>query len=133
MRAAKLLMSSGNKVIKDRLKKQTKSAAEKDGAKPTKKKPIQFMRKEEGVKVIKYHAHWGWITKLKYIEDLQSVLSSSLDGFIHMHDLDSFNYRRKTFNLHQKGINSFVYSTKHRFVASCGEERHIILWEPHTL
>ena len=35
-----------------------------------KKKPIQFMRKEDGVEVIKYHAHWGWITKLKYIEDL---------------------------------------------------------------
>lgn len=34
--------------------------------------------------------------------------------------------------MHQKGINCFVYSTKHRFVASCGEERHIILWEPYT-
>lgn len=26
-----------------------------------------------------------------------------------------------------------MYSTKHRLVASCGEERHIILWEPYTL
>lgn len=43
------------------------------------------------------------------------VLSSSLDGFIHMHELETLNYREKrTFNLHQKGINSFVYSVKHK-------------------
>ena len=30
-------------------------------------------------------------------------------------------------------MNSFVYSAKHRFIASCGEERHIILWVPYTL
>lgn len=51
-----------------------------------------------------------------------------------MHELETLQYSaRKTFNLHQKGINSFVYSVKHKQVASCGEERHIILWEPYTL
>ena len=51
-----------------------------------------------------------------------------------MHELDTLNYRtKKTFNLHLKGINSFVYSPKHKQVASCGMERHIILWEPYTV
>lgn len=62
------------------------------------------------------------------------LVSSSLDGFIHMHDPYDLTYKaKKTFNLHQKGINCFVYSMKHKQVASCGEERHIILWEPYTL
>ncbi len=60
------------------------------------------------------------------------MLSSSLDGFIHFHDIEDLKYKDKTFSLHAKGINSFVYSVKHRFVASCGEERHIIMWDPFT-
>ena len=79
-------------------KKEGGKAAEESGVKS--KKPIKFLKKCSGIDIIRYHAHWGWITKLKYIEDLQSILSSSLDGFIHMHDLENFDYKRKTFNLH---------------------------------
>ena len=51
-----------------------------------------------------------------------------------MRELDTLNCKqKKNFNLHQKGINSFFNSIKHKQVASCGEERHIILWEPYTL
>ena len=100
----------------------------------SKQKPTQYKVIEKGFTNIKLHTHWGWITKIKYYEDLNMLLSSSLDGFIHMHNLDDLAYKAKrTFNLHQKGINSFVYSVKHKQVASCGEERHIILWEPYTL
>jgi len=61
-------------------------------------------------------------------------MSSSLDGCIHIHDIDELKYKEgKTFNLHQKGVNSFVYSPLHKIIASCGEERHIILWDPFTL
>ena len=98
------------------------------------KRPTQYRGKEEGFTCIKVHSHWGWVTKIKYYEDLNTLLTSSLDGFIHMHDIETLNYKpNRTFNLHQKGINSFVYSIKHKQVASCGEERHIILWEPYTL
>ena len=77
-----------------------KSGNKKEGG-PGKKKTIQFMRKEEGIETIKYHAHWGWVTKLKYYEDLNCIMSSSLDGFIHMHDLETLTYKpRRTFNLH---------------------------------
>jgi len=80
-----------------------------------KPKPTLYKVKEEGFTSIKLHIHWGWVTKIKYYEDLNMILSSSLDGFIHMHDLNDLSYRpNRTFNLHQKGINSFVYSVKHK-------------------
>lgn len=76
-----------------------KAAKKPEGA--GKKKTIQFMRKEDGIETIKYHAHWGWVTKLKFYEDLNCIMSSSLDGFIHMHDLETLTYKpRRTFNLH---------------------------------
>lgn len=76
--------------------------------------------------------HKGWITKIKYYPDLNYVFSSSLDGLIHIHDIDKLQFKNKSFNLHQKGINSFVYCKQHKFIASCGEERYIIMWDPFT-
>ena len=96
--------------------------------------PVDYKAHSYGIKVESSHAHKGWITMIKYIPDVMTILSSSLDGFIHYHSLDDLTYKEhRTFNLHQKGVNAFVYSPKHRFMASCGEERHIILWEPFTL
>ena len=96
--------------------------------------PVDYKAHSYGIKVESSHAHKGWITKIKYYPDLTVIISSSLDGFIHHHSLEDLSYKEhRTFNLHQKGVNSFVYSPKHRFMASCGEERHIILWEPFTL
>jgi len=54
---------------------------------------------------------------------------------IHYHSLPNLVYNdkdKKTFSLHAKGVNSFVYSSKNWFVASCGEERHIFMWDPFT-
>ena len=99
-----------------------------------KQKPVEFEIKNMGVHVQAKQIHKGWITKIKFYPDLNYIVSSSLDGFIHIHDIENLTYREhKTFNLHQKGVNSFVYSGKHRFIASCGEERHIIMWDPFTL
>ena len=115
-------------------KKRSKEQGMTEKKHKTKPKPTQYKVREEGFSSIKLHTHWGWVTKIKFYDDLNMLLSSSLDGFIHMHNLDDLAYKAKrTFNLHQKGINSFVYSVKHKQVASCGEERHIILWEPYTL
>mmetsp|Transcript_40441 Transcript_40441/g.61687 ORF Transcript_40441/g.61687 Transcript_40441/m.61687 type:complete len:134 (+) Transcript_40441:1004-1405(+) len=99
-----------------------------------KQKPISFQKREHGVKYLEKLIHKGWITKIKFYPDLNYIISSSLDGFIHIHDIEKLSYKDgKTFNLHQKGVNSFIYSSKHRFVASCGEERHILMWDPFTL
>ena len=99
-----------------------------------KTKAIGFSKHERGVKHIDKLIHKGWITKIKYYPDLNYIISSSLDGFIHIHKIDDLQYiPGKTFPLHQKGVNSFIYSSKHRVVASCGEERHILMWDPFTL
>lgn len=99
-----------------------------------KTKAIAFQKKANDIIIIEKQIHKGWITKIKFYQDLNYIISSSLDGFIHIHDIENLSYKEnKTFNLHQKGVNSFVYSSKHRFVASCGEERHIIMWDPFTL
>ena len=99
-----------------------------------KKKAITYEKKDHGIQIIEKQIHKGWITKIKFYPDLNYIVSSSLDGFIHIHDIEDLSYKEnKTFNLHQKGVNSFVYSSKHRFIASCGEERHIIMWDPFTL
>jgi len=99
-----------------------------------KKSVITFQHIFEGVEHKAKLIHKGWITKIKFYPDLNYIISSSLDGFIHIHDIEKLEYKEnKTFNLHQKGVNSFIYSSKHRFVASCGEERHILMWDPFTL
>lgn len=99
-----------------------------------KKKAVMYEKKDHGIQIIEKQIHKGWITKIKFYPDLNYIVSSSLDGFIHIHDIEDLTYRDgKTFNLHQKGVNSFIYSSKHRFIASCGEERHIIMWDPFTL
>ena len=86
----------------------------------------------ENFKLTHSQVHKGWITKIKYIEDLNYILTSSFDGSLHFHEIDNLIYKKRSFSLHQKGVNSFVYSERHRFVASCGEERHIIMWDPFT-
>ena len=57
------------------------------------RRPTQYRGQEWGFTSLKVHAHWGWVTKIKYYEDLIMLLSSSLDGFIHMHELENLNYR----------------------------------------
>jgi WD40 repeat protein len=105
---------------------------EKVTEKKSKMKPIEMGKVVKGVYEKRRWIHKGWITKIKFYFDLNYLVSSSLDGFIHIHDIENISYKAKTFNLHQKGINSFVYSTTHRFIASCGEERYIIMWDPFT-
>lgn len=58
------------------------------------------MGHETGYTAKKVHSHWGWVTKIKYYEDLNMLFSSSLDGFIHMHNPTDLTYKKKTFNLH---------------------------------
>ena len=110
------------------------TATKKDDEVKEKTKTIRFEGVFDGVEEIEKLIHKGWITKIKFYPDLNYVISSSLDGMIHIHDIENLKYRdNKTFNIHQKGVNSFIYSSMHRFIASCGEERHILMWDPFTL
>lgn len=76
-----------------------------------KEKPVEFESVEDkGWKLQQSQCHKGWITKIRYFDELFGLMSSSLDGFIHIHSIDDLSYLEKTFNLHQKGVNAFVYS-----------------------
>ena len=63
-------------------------------------KPIEHMVKTVGVYSKAKQIHKGWITKIKFYPDLNYVFSSSLDGFIHIHDIEKLAWKNKTFNLH---------------------------------
>ena len=66
-----------------------------------KQKKMTFGKIEEGVKHIEKLCHKGWITKIKYYNDLQYIVSSSLDGMIHIHDIENLVYKEgRTFNIH---------------------------------
>ena len=82
---------------------------------------IQYL---DRVEVKGLRLHQGWITRVIIIEDLDSIVTSSLDGFVHFHGIEDHKYKR-TFKLHQKGINALVWSKSNRFFASCGEERNM--------
>ena len=75
-------------------KLNTKTLSKKD-------KPIPYRKHERGIKSMEKLIHKGWITKIKFYPDLNYIISSSLDGFIHIHDIDKLEYKDgKTFNLH---------------------------------
>lgn len=63
-------------------------------------KPLEREIKKHGIHVKNKQGHKGWVTKIKYFSDINYVFSSSLDGFIHIHDIDRLTYKNKTFNLH---------------------------------
>lgn len=69
---------------------------------PPKTKPVAYQTFKEHVEELKRQLHKGWITKIKFYQDLNYVISSSLDSFIHIHDINGLQYKNgsKTFNLH---------------------------------
>ena len=86
------------KSVPPELQKQYDDAKEKLYAK---KKVIEFSKHQTGVKNLPKLIHKGWITKIKFYPDLNYIISSSLDGFIHIHDIEALQYKEnKTFNLH---------------------------------
>ena len=65
-----------------------------------KTKLIKYKKFEEGYETREMLFHKGWITKIKFYEDLNYIVSSSLDGMIHIHKIDDLSYKGLTFNLH---------------------------------
>mmetsp|Transcript_13521 Transcript_13521/g.31113 ORF Transcript_13521/g.31113 Transcript_13521/m.31113 type:complete len:970 (+) Transcript_13521:62-2971(+) len=84
--------------------------------------------------VFRKKTHSDWVTKAEYVDDLLSLVSSSLDGTIKIFDVDKKVQKRclKCPGYHPKGVNSFAYVLSQRLIASCGGDRHIIFWNPYT-
>lgn len=85
----------------------------------------------ENLEITEKSIHSGWITKVEYIPDLDSLMTCSLDKTITQFDLER-QVVKSTYNYHKKGVLSFVWCPDFKFVASCGEERHITLWNPYN-
>jgi len=62
-------------------------------------KPILSFKKFEGIQCVQKRFHKDSITKLQILKDLNCIYSSSLDGFIHVHDIETLKPRKnKTFS-----------------------------------
>lgn len=83
------------------------------------------------IEICDLQAHSEYISKVKYINDLDSIFSCSMDKTIKQFDVERMEVK-KTFEHHTKGVLSFVWCPEFKFIASCGEERHITLWNPYS-
>lgn len=78
--------------------------------------------------------HNDWVTKVGFVSQLQAMVTSSLDGEINLCDIQ-YNKRkdgRDAVRLHKKGVHSWCWCERHKFFASGGADRVIILWNPYT-
>eukprot|EP00240_Pyramimonas_obovata_P003420 CAMPEP_0118944592 /NCGR_PEP_ID=MMETSP1169-20130426/40603_1 /TAXON_ID=36882 /ORGANISM="Pyramimonas obovata, Strain CCMP722" /LENGTH=922 /DNA_ID=CAMNT_0006890103 /DNA_START=126 /DNA_END=2891 /DNA_ORIENTATION=- len=78
-----------------------------------------------------FKLHSDWVTKLLFQSNSGTLITSSMDSTLRMVDLE----RKKTkwtVDDHVRGVFSFDYSRGYNFIASCGVERHIMLWNPFT-
>ena len=80
-----------------------------------------------------YHLHSDWVTKIHMISESTSLnmISSAMDSTIKLVDME----RKKvkwTVTGHTRGVNTFDICHSFNFIASCGVERDILLWNPFT-
>eukprot|EP00741_Cyanophora_paradoxa_P015875 tig00020909_g15326.t1 len=85
----------------------------------------------EGTKLFKQKTHKDWVTKVRYVPEMASLVSSSLDNTIKVGDVEK-KQLKVTLEGHSKGVYSFDWCRTYKFFASCGLERHIVLWNPYT-
>jgi WD40 repeat protein len=85
----------------------------------------------ENVEVLENKLHNGWISRVEYIPELNSVMTCSLDSVLTRFDPEA-NSVIETYTHHNKGVLSFAWCKDFKFMASCGEERHVTLWNPYT-
>jgi WD40 repeat protein len=75
--------------------------------------------------------HTDHITQIDYIADISSLVTCSLDTTVVVYDLERRRHKR-TFLQHSKPVYSFAWLPVHKVIASCGLERHIVLWSPYS-
>mmetsp|Transcript_23156 Transcript_23156/g.51119 ORF Transcript_23156/g.51119 Transcript_23156/m.51119 type:complete len:1075 (+) Transcript_23156:90-3314(+) len=85
-------------------------------------------------KPIRRQYHTDWVTKVGFVQELQAMVTSSLDGDINLCDVH-INKRkedRDAIRLHKKGVHSWCWCRSFKFFASGGLDRQIIIWNPYT-
>ena len=81
--------------------------------------------------------HTEWISKIEFVEDLNAVVSCSMDGTVKVCDLHGMlrgekNCVRFIFERHQCGVTDFCWSAISRMMISCGVERGPLVWNPFS-
>ena len=79
----------------------------------------------------KTSVHTDWVSRVRYIAELNMLCTASLDGKLALID---FERRAETRYLegHAKGVYSFAWSPEHKFIASCGMDRSVLVWNPFS-
>jgi WD40 repeat protein len=73
--------------------------------------------------------HSNHVTKVEYIPEITSLVTSSLDGTLKVIDLERRKVKR-VFKKHSKAVYSFTWCSHAKVIASCGLDRDILLWSP---
>eukprot|EP00400_MALV-I_sp_L67-5_P000199 gene199-426_t len=84
-----------------------------------------------GVKILTAKLHTDWITKVSFIPELQALVSSSLDETMAIVDVSTGNVRSRI-HLHTRGVLSFCWCNAFKFMASCGLDRTVNIFNPYT-
>lgn len=77
------------------------------------------------------HHHSDWITRVKFIPDLQSIVTTSLDTTISILDMERLSLKFE-YSRHRKGVYDVCWSGPHRLLVSCGMERDVSIWNPYS-
>lgn len=79
--------------------------------------------------------HKNWITCIKYINDLNLLLTSCVDGTIAFTDIIRGDAATRIFNGHHSartGVKTFSYSTFGKYIVSAGD-RDLLFWDAYSL
>jgi WD40 repeat protein len=79
----------------------------------------------------KVSLHTDWVSKVRFMSDLNVLCSASLDRTLCLYDVERRGTPRRLVG-HSKGVYSFDWSKSFKFIASCGLDRHVMLWNPFS-
>mmetsp|Transcript_14488 Transcript_14488/g.27096 ORF Transcript_14488/g.27096 Transcript_14488/m.27096 type:complete len:1443 (-) Transcript_14488:197-4525(-) len=80
----------------------------------------------------KWKIHQDWVTQIMYINEINRLVSASLDGTIVLSTLDTQPSAR-VFNGHESGVRCFGWSNASKIICSAGTDRSVLIWDPFTL
>lgn len=76
--------------------------------------------------------HTDWVCQLKYISELNSILTCSLDKRLCLADVEA-RVTLKYLEGHTEGVRAVDWSRAYSFIASGGLDRNVMLWNPFQL
>merc|ERR1719265_442777 len=101
----------------------------------------QPVEDHHGISWVRTQYHSAWVTKVGFIQELQYMVTSGLDGLICKCEMPKNRMREQRpgvpeppVDLHRrKGVLSWCWCPDLQFIASCGLDRQVIVWNPYTL